>query len=120
MLAAIGLLAGCATPPHAQKAAPEPASIGPNYKAALPPDANKSAGVLIYHVTYAFKVGPDGRVHDAHVVDSESPARIVLASHQVLSGSTFKPCHSNALRNCEHQYTYRFIIPRVRIKRGGL
>jgi hypothetical protein len=119
LLAATALVTGCATTPQAQKTSGEPAPIGPKYRAALPQTPSATFGALVYHVTYAFAVGPKGQVLDAKIVDSESPPRIILASHQALMGSSFTPCQSTTKRTCKREYTYRFIIPKVQIRSHG-
>ncbi|HET7587089.1 MAG TPA: energy transducer TonB [Gammaproteobacteria bacterium] len=112
-LAAAALMAGCATAPQATSPTAKPSGSGP-YSTQNVPEKSKYPDARTFHVTYAFTVSPDGRVLQPRVVESDSPALMVLATRQALMSSTFSPCDSSE-RSCDFRHTYRFFIPFVEI-----
>lgn len=110
VLGAATLMAGCATAPSSGPQMADRTSNGAGgYAVQQMPSRYSNAE--IYHVTYAFSVGPMGRALDASLVDFESPPMLVLSSRQALMESTFTPCEAGG--DCRRTYTFRFIVPKV-------
>ncbi|HET6725095.1 MAG TPA: energy transducer TonB [Gammaproteobacteria bacterium] len=109
------LVAGCATSPSSKPADVSRVSTGArSYTAAVVPPDRRFEYAQIYRVTYAFTVDANGHVHDPSMVSSESPALLVLSSHQALMNASFPPCSDSG--DCRRTYTFRYVIPKVIVR----